>query len=351
MSTSFLFGASKVHANGFASNLNPLKPILDDWEKIKLWFEELPKKLTKWAIDGMSEIYELITSLILKTPLWLFENEWFHNTTYKFSLIAVVAVSIITAFEGIKRMLPKWTKKPQETTDLKEIIKRWFLVSCGITAVPWVTYESFKGLNFISEILINMGKDDIKSISLTEAVKPFDVLILLIFNILLILSAIPILWQNGRRFFDILVLTAISPFALSAWVFNSYKSYFNQWWNNLKHLSLVQVYYALYLLILGWFIYGVPTPSSLVGLLTKMLIVIGAFSRMQNPPTIIAHKLDRGGGFDEVLGSGKKTMDNIKRNIEFTKGIILKNPQKIFKSLSKDRMSNAKILDAKEDGK
>src|SRR5690606_38069455 len=131
-------------------------------------------------------------------------------------------------------------------------------------------------------------------------------------------------------------------------IFDSYKAMHKQWWENLKHLSLVQCYHALFLLALGWFIFGVPTPPDFAGLLVKLLIVIGGFSRLQNPPRILTGKLDNGGGFDEVVGRVKKTMDNTKRNIALAKGIITKNPKKILSVLAKDNMSRSKIVPVRD---
>lgn len=331
-------------------SLNPMKPIVDDWQAVKDWFKEIPHNIAEWSIELMAKLYELCTSLILKTPLWIFDNEWFHNTTYKFSLIAVALVSILTAVEGIKRMLPKYKGK-NEPTDVKDIAKRWTLVAGIISIAPFLFQKTFQGLNWISEKLISMGADTMRVTALSENIKLIDVLILVGFDALLISTILPLLWKNGRKFFDIMILGVSAPFALSAWVFDSYRGWYKQWMSSLLHLSMTQVYHALYLLVLGWFIYGVPTPDDFVGMIVKILVVIGGFSRLQNVPRLFAGRLDNGGGFDEVLSGAKKTMDTTKRNIEFTKGILTRNPKKILSALSKDRMSSAKILPIKKNKK
>src|SRR5690606_21145860 len=140
--------------------------------------------------------------------------------------------------------------------------------------------------------LISMGGDTIKAVAAFENLGFFDVLTLLVFDAVLIVTIIPVLWQNGRRFFDIMLLGVTTPLALTAWIFDGYKKYFDQWWTNLKHLSLVQVFYSLFLLVLGWFIFGVPTPTDFTGMVVKLLVVIGGFARMVNPPRIISSKLD-----------------------------------------------------------
>lgn len=345
----FLLGIPEVSAAGFKDfSLNPLQPIVDDWEAVKTFFKELPHNIAVWSVELMAKLYELSTSLILKTPLWLFDNEWFKNTTYKFSLICIGIVSILTSVEGIKRMLPKYRGK-SNPMELKDIAKRWFLVAGAMTATPWLFQKAFQGLNWVSDTLIKMGSDNMRANALPENIQLFDVFILISFDLLLISTLVPVLWKNGRRFFDLLILSASAPFAFSAWIFDSYRGWYKQWWENVKHLSLVQVYHSLFLLVLGWFIYGVPTPSSVTGMIVKLLVVIGGFSRLNSPPRLISGRLDKGGGFDEVTGGLKKTFDATKRNIEFTKGLITKNPKKILSALSKNNMTAAKVLPIKKD--
>lgn len=320
---------------------------MDDWEATKKWFKNLPHNIAEWSVELMAKLYELCTSLVLKTPLWLFDNEWFNNTTYKFSLISIGIVSILTSIEGIKRMFPRKFKR-NNPMGLKDIAKRWFLVAGIMTATPWLFQKAFQGLNFISETLIKMGADNMRDIAFPEKIKLFDVFILIAFDALLISTIVPLLWKNGRKFFDIMILGVSTPFALSAWIFDSYRGWYNQWLSNLKHLSLTQVYHSLFLLALGWFIYGVPTPSDFTGMILKLLVVIGGFNRLQSPPRLISGYLDNGGGFDEVLDGARKTIDKTKRNIEITKGILTRNPKKILTALSKDRMSSARVLPVKE---
>lgn len=348
MATSFIFGASKVSATGFS--LNPLQPMVDDWNAVKDWFKNLPHTIAESSVELMAKLYELCSSLILKTPLWLFDNDWFKNTTYKFSLIAIGIVAALSMLEGIKRMLPKNKRKPQPM-ELVEIGKRWFLAAGVMSVAPFLFQKAFQLLNWVSDTLIALGADNMRAAALPINIKFFDVAILVIFDVLLIATLIPVLWKNGRRFFDLLVLGATTPFALTAWIFDSYRPMFDQWWKNVKHLALVQVFHALFLLVLGWFIFGVPTPDDFVGMVVKILIVIGGFSRLQSPPVLISKHLDNGKGFDEVTGGYAKMKNGFRRNVEFGKALITKNPKKLFETFSGDRMSSAKILTRKGEEK
>lgn len=300
---------------------NPLAPIGVWWDKIVAWFQELPHNIAGWSIELMAKLYELCSTLILKTPTWIFDNDWFQNTTYQFSLFSIGIVSILTAVEAIKQMLSRF-RKGRRAMEFKTIMRRWFLVSGVITAVPYLFLKGFQLLNFVSGKLISMGGDTMRALTVPENIHLFDVATLVIFDIILIATIIPVLWKNGRRFFDIMVLGIVSPFALSAWIFDSYKHLHKQWWDNLKQLSLVQIYYAIFLLVLGWFIFGVPTPSDVSGMIIKLLVVIGGFARMVNPPRIVTNHLDKGGGFDEVYGGVGETIKGVRDNWTKTKQIV-----------------------------
>ncbi|AMQ66505.1 hypothetical protein BH753_gp023 [Bacillus phage Shbh1] len=305
-------------------DMNPLSSFSDTWESIQSWFQELPHNIAEWSVDLMGVLYELSASLILKTPLWIFDNDWFHNTTYKFSLLSIGIVSVLTILESIKQMLSgvrgKRKTKPME---FKKIMERWLIVALASAGIPFLFKKAFEILNIVSDRLIAMGSHTMKDVAIPEAIKLFDVLTLVTFDIVLISTIIPVLWKNGRRFFDIMVLGVSTPFALTAWIFDSYRHLFNQWWDNLKHLSLVQVYYSLFLLILGWFIFGVPTPDTYTGMIVKLLIVIGGFARMVNPPRIISKHLDSGGDLGDITEDGiKNTAKKVKENYQDTRDIL-----------------------------
>jgi len=327
----------------FITNTVTPQPIneLAQWiNKTIHWFQNLPNEIGKISVNLMAWLYSLCGDLILKTPIWIFNNEWFMNTSLMFSSIAIGIVTALTVIESIKRMLTgiKNDKggKVFQPMQLQTILKRWFLVAGLTTIIPYIFQKGFTCLNWVSEKLINMGADTMNSLPFQANVSIFDVVTLAAFDLVLISTIVPILWQNGRRFFDLLVLAVTTPLALTAWIFDDYRHLFNQWLTNLKHLSLVQVYYALFLLVLGWFMFGVSTPMTFTGLITKMLIVIGGFSRMSSPPRLISKHLDSGKGFDEVTKGGvMSTVNKTKQNFQLTKALLITNPVSWYKKAFK----------------
>ncbi|AXQ67131.1 hypothetical protein KAMFAM_236 [Bacillus phage Kamfam] len=318
----------------FMPDVNPIKEIMDWFGEFVSLIKDLPHNVAKMSAELLSWIYDLCAGLILKTPLFLFDNEWFTTMSLGFSGVAVGIVVVLTIIECIKRMLSGASKKirPMEFTT---IMKRWSLVA-GVTSVtPFLFKSAFKLLNFISGKLTSMGSEIMTASALTTTFSTIDVITLLVFDAILISTVIPMLWTNGRRFFDLLVLGVVAPVALSCWVFDSHRHFFNQWWSNVKHLSLVQVYHSLFLLIIGLFIFGIPFPADFTGTIVKLLVVIGGFARMQNPPKIIANKLDNGKGLDEVMKSNvKETSKKLIKNFAMSKATIL-SPLTLFKKIKK----------------
>ncbi|QEG13656.1 putative membrane protein [Bacillus phage vB_BspM_MarvelLand] len=318
---------------------DPIQKIIDWFGEFTKLIENLPKAIGQMSADLMAWVYQLCSDLILKTPLWLFDNEWFFNMCHLFSAVALGAATVLTIIEGIKRMLSgvKDGRKSlvSQPMEFSTIIKRWSMVA-GLTAVvPYLFQRAFQFLNFLSEKISSLGGDTMKAAALSTTFSTVDVIALIAFDVVLISTVIPLLWQNGRRFFDLLVLGVVTPLALVAWVFDSYRHLFNQWWSNLKHLSLVQVFHSLFLLIIGWFIFGIPTPVDFTGTVIKLIVVIGGFGRMTNPPNIIAKHLDNRGGMDAITGTKKKNaVTTVMKNLAFSKKAIL-SPMGLLKKLKK----------------
>jgi len=309
------------------TNLNPFTAIPDAWKSAMdttssaiNWIKDLPP-LPEMTINLTNTLYSLLTELILRTPLWLFSGEWFAQTTYLFSIMAVSIVSFLTIVEGIKKYFRK------ESVDVLTISKRWFLVAGLSSIAPMLFQKSFALLNWFTGWINSIGGEMMFNV---QSGMPFDYLILLLFDLVLLSQVVPILLQNGRRFFDIMCLAVTTPLALTTFIFDPLSHIFRQWWSSLKALSLVQLVYAAFLLLLGLFIYGAPTPSDFLGFLTKMLIIIGAFARLKNPPLFIKRHLDQGGTIGDIYNEGAKSRKSFIKDMKSGKGVIknLTNPTK-----------------------
>lgn len=268
------------------------------------WFINLPENVTQMSINLLTKLYEILM-LILQTPLFIFNNSYIKDTSLVFSLLSIFIVSVLTVIELIKRMLKK------KHTDSKEIVKRWTLAVVGSGFSPFLFEQSFNLLNIASKAITKIGASEMRAESVVSYMKMsgFNTVLLLGFDLILISIMIPVLLQNGRRFFNLLCLSCLTPLALTSWVFDDYKHYFNKWWTSVKSLASVQLIYSTFICIFGVFIFGTRNIVDGGGFFIKLLISIGMLQSFANPPNFIKQRLDNG---DDIFDMGKSIWKSAK---------------------------------------
>ena len=111
-------------------------------------------------------------------------------------------------------------------------------------------------------------------------------------------------------------LAAVSPLVGVAYVFDRHRHLTHSWWNQVKKLSLVQLTYAVFVLLLGVFIFGTRSLTSGWELLFKLLIVAGGMWRMLNPPKIVRTMVSGDGEdvfdvYDDYKGGFRQLTDTL----------------------------------------
>lgn len=261
-----------------------------------------PSTLPNASIEFLAWIYKTISSVILYTPLMLFNNDYFTDTTGIFMTISAGLVVILTIFEGIKRMCKK------DSTGLKEIGMRVPVATLLAGAAPWLFKKTFQFLNYISSIFINLSHKQMTNIKENPLIMwdGLNTIALLGFDIVLLVMMFGVLMQNGRRWFDIICLGCLTPVALTAWVFKDHRHHFDTWFSNVKDLSFVHLYYAIFLFIIGMIMFGTPMYSLVTmptAFLAKFLIIIGGLYRLKQPPRIFSSRLETGVGINTMVKS------------------------------------------------
>lgn len=332
------FDKGKDMFSGFMGNTissaipDPIQEIINWIGEFNKIISDLPHNISKMSAELLVWIYKLISDLLLQTPLFLFENDWFSSMLRVFSSVSVAGVLVLTVIEGIKLMVYRFTAKKKKPMKFKDIIVRWGVVS-GISAIfPSVFQSYFKGLNFLSHKLMEMNTGIMEVARMTDTFDVVDTIVLLGFDAMLISTVIPLLLINGKRFFDLIVLGVVSPVAMACWIFDTKRHFFNQWFNSIKHLSFVQVYHSFFLLIIGLFLFGTNFPATLVGGVIKVLVVLGCFQRMTSPPKLISKYM--GGGKDTAVDLVKNPFKDISKHLTKNFGVsksVLTAPLKLFK--------------------
>ena len=259
------------------------------------WINHLPEKIPQMSVNLLSWIYELLSKYILVTPLWLFKNSYFTNVTLIFSILSVAVVTILTLIESIKRMYPS---KRIQYTPFKEILKRFPMAIAASGFAPFAFEQIYGFLNKLSQSISSIGRGYIqKEHAVNFDWASLDFLTIVGLDIALISMLFPIFIKNGRRFFDIVALGAMTPLAFSAWVFDDYKHLHQKWWRHLKQMSIMQITYSIFICLIGILIFGTTndfSPDGISSYFVKILVILGGLSRLINPPNIVLSSADHG---------------------------------------------------------
>ncbi|MGM7720521.1 hypothetical protein [Metabacillus sp. Hm71] len=289
------------------------------------WLINLPSNLPHYSVELLSKIYELLTVTVLHTPLFLFNNSFIKDTSLVFAGISILIVTILTMVEGIKKMLKK------KNTDVKKILKRYSLSIVGAGFAPFLFEKSFELINELTKAISKIGANEISGFNLFSKIQIplmnigfLDTLLLLAFDVIVVALLIPIILQTGRRYWDLMCLSALTPLSLTAWIFDDYKHYFNKWWSNVKLLAQTQLIYAIYICLMGVFIFGTANIVTGVGLIAKFLVIIGGLARMTNVPSFVKSRVDTGNDIEDSLFGSVKTAKDVYDTVTLKKLKTLK---------------------------
>jgi hypothetical protein len=304
----------------------PLTHFLPDWLKDIIAFVTMAlTQSTHGLIHGIFKaIYNFITSVVLWTPEWLFGGSWFSPTISNFSIISILIVIIFSMIEGLKKNFNL------SHTPFRETLKK-LPVALGVSALaPILFTEGTKLLNKLTNCILKLGTIDasVNPLStLSFVFEPFNLFMMIVFIILMAALCVPISLFNARRWFDFVMLGAITPFAMSAWLFHTTEKYFHMWVRGITNAASTQIVLAGFVSLLGLLIFGTPNPTTFVGLLTKVLLMIGGIYRLAFPPYFLTQATNSYESIAEWYRNSKRYIadshDKIKKTAEVTdKGLI-----------------------------
>lgn len=255
------------------------------------------------SAEVMTWTYETLTKVVLHTPSFLFDTEWLKQNTMTFTGLSIVLIVCIAIYEGFERLI-SGVVNPKDLTPMSQVYKRLPVV-LGVSAVaPTLFYYGFQGLNWVTDKIISITdtfmEQGLSSINAVD-ISVYELLLFGLFDIALIGMLVPVFLQNFRRWFELLVLSSITPLALACWMFNSKEYLFTMWWDSIKKRSTTQLVYAIYILFIGILMFGTKIPETGWELLIKLGVMVGGLSSMANPPQIIRSHLKYKGSTEEVL--------------------------------------------------
>lgn len=304
--------------------------------KIIVFFQTLPQNITLYTGVLTGKVFEWLVYL-LQTPLFIFNSTNIKNASLVFTGISLLIVTFLTMIEGNKQMMRK------KHTDFKKICQRYFVALVGAGIAPIAFEKTFQLINILTRAVAQIGsKEATPYIPMDSKVDIanawLNALGLVAFDIMLLAMLIPVLLQNARRFFDLMILAAITPLALTSWIFDDHRHMFQKWWFNVKKMSITPLIYAVFVCLMGLLIFGTPKVTG-AGLFIKLIIMIGGLSRMANPPTFIKSKMDGGPDAEDSLWNVWDTFKKAYRNLTFKN---FRTTKELKKRLNKNKGGTAK---------
>jgi hypothetical protein len=283
--------------------------------------------------DLLTYIFHFLSKIVLQTPLFIFNNPYIKNTSLTFAVISITLVTIFTIFEAFMQMINK------KHTDFKTIAKRWLVVASVSGFMPFAFETGFGFLNKLTDAISSMGMNGGNSHGLIYGEKMgwFDTLVIILFDLTAISMLIPIVLQAGRRWFDLLILCAISPLALSSFCFERHRHYFDKWLDSVKLHGLSQLVYAVYILMLGILIFSTQAiQGGFITLAIKIVLVLAGLNKMTHPPQFIKRMTDNGSDvfdeYDKTKGTLKDVYDTLTfKNFRVTQFLKERKEKKLAK--------------------
>jgi hypothetical protein len=302
------------------------------------WLNNLPLSIPKLTADLLTWIYHFLAKIVLQTPLFLFNNPYLKNTSLTFALMSITIVTLLTVFESFMQMFKK------NHTPFNKIIKRWAIVAGVSGFLPFFFETGFDYINKLSDAISKIGVlngGNASGLIYSQTMGWLDTIIIILFDLASIVLLIPVCFQAGKRWFDIMTLACISPLALSTWIFDRHRNYFHMWWNKVKSLSIVQLVYSVFILLIGIFIFSTQAiKGGIFTLIIKLLVVAGGLLRLLNPPSFVTRMTgDKSDIFDQY-DEGKNTIKDVYNTL------TLKNfrPTQFFKKRAENKMKKVASL-------
>ena len=274
------------------------------------FFANFKENISRLTVDVMAWTYETLTKVVLHTPSFLFDSEWLKENTVTFTGLSLVMMVSLVLLEGFERLIGGM-RSTRHLTPISQIYKRIPIVLAVSALAPTFFYYGFQGLNWLTDVIIGFSGDFMKyGLNATTLLdmSVYEILLFALFDIALIGMLVPVFFQNFRRWFELLVLTSITPLALSCWMFKTKEHLFNVWWSAIKSRAMVQLVYAVYLLFIGTIMFGTKVPENGMELLIKLGVMIGGLAAMANPPHIVGRLVNYRGRTEDTLNDAKNSL-------------------------------------------
>lgn len=258
--------------------------------------EDVAREVRYWLQERMEDwyhfigtVFESVVDLILYTPITLISNAYVQKMWWIFVGITVGVLMVMCIVEAIRMVLGL------SHSNFLQFLGRSVMAFLGMTfTLPTMTY----GLDFVNRFVqyfmeLSMGHVKTsqfvgESLSSVFANAGVGLFVSIIFLVLFLYYMFRVLLYYGRRWFDILVATVISPLAFGSMIFETTAHYFQQWWSHVVQLYMVQIVHAVYVGVLAAIVLAPSFVNDTITGFFKILLLIGALWRMSTPPRFVS---------------------------------------------------------------
>lgn len=257
--------------------------------------EALKKQIDSPILTMLNDIFRFIADIVTWTPEFFFDNSWIADIVNHFGLLSIGLITTLTMVEGIKKILGL------NHTPMGKILSRLpFALTISYFA-PMLFTKGAHYLNKLTHSIINLSYSELSRYTDFNLFGFMNTMVMTIFVFGFLITSIPILLNHGKRWFNLIALLIITPLAMTAYLFDSLRTYYNMWLSKLQSLVVSQIAYAIYITILA-LIMALPMEWSgmivdpMKVLYTKLLVVIGGLWQMAFPPKFVRMEASDGSG-------------------------------------------------------
>jgi hypothetical protein len=283
------------------------------------------------SVKFLAWLYEIVADFMLGVPSELFTTNWFTNASMVFSGIGVLFTILLGSYEGFRQVIFSTSRKQSSTfNDLFTLIRRLPFAVVGAGLAPKAFEWAFKGLDWVTSSIIQVGKDQVMAaVNNHPIITGFgwmDMVAIILFDLAFVRQMYPLFMDMAGRYFKLLSLGALSPLAISCWIFDEHRGWFDAWLDSIKRIMFMFLYWAIFLTVMGVLIVGIGGTTTFKGLFIRLLIIIGCVQTMLNPPSIMKRYINGETDFYDMVKETKdlvtlKTLRN-KKEVKFMKGYL-----------------------------
>ncbi|AKO91932.1 hypothetical protein BEH_07355 [Priestia filamentosa] len=302
--------------NGIDEMKHKLEAFTETAIRVSEFFTNLPFHIMQGSVLLITKVYELLSSFILYTPVYLFQNDAVKAVVEQLTTGSIYGLILLTMFEGIKMIVRKKYTPPSK------IVQRSVISMLATSSSLFLFSQGFTLVNQLSQGIFQLGQQSMgegasKALANVNP-DPISLIFMVLFDIVLLIFSCVLFTQTGTRWYKTINLAIMSPLVMTAWVFDKHQNIFNKWWREVKRIGIVQIVYAIELMIIGILIFATQGSVGTKALLIKLCLNIGALNALIKQPKIVNEYI----GKQESMGDMWKSMSS--SFIQLKTGINLK---------------------------